>query len=159
MFAWLFGRGRESRFVFRYRDGKKNRSADPVEVERILEAHLGASWRGDLGKLTQPLPLGLIGVEAAEARKKKDEYRVRVMEAVNKAFDVRPYRDGEGLTEVERLSLLNGFILFCIDLVRAARPFASAPSRASPSPESPTPSSGPESSSPEGKSVASGSTS
>lgn len=147
MFGWLFGR-KANRYVFRYRDGTKTRSADPVEVERVLIEHLGEYWRKEVVKLSEPVPVGVVGMDAVEARKVKNDLRVKILTAVNEAFGVKPFKDDAGMTEVERLGLLNGYMLFCIDLVRAASPFAKPRSRASPSPENPPPSSTPASSSP-----------
>lgn len=134
MFSWFmrFIKGHRQRFIFRYWDGTRKRSADPLEIERGLVSLLGDGWREKLEELAKPLPPELIGEEAEQMKKEKEELRSKVLYAIDSAFDVSSYKDGKGLTEVERFGTLAAFNRFCIDLVVLARPFVKQQSRASP---------------------------
>jgi hypothetical protein len=122
------------RFIFHYKDGGRKRSADPVEVERVLIARLGDDWYQKVASLSKPAPAGVVGADMAEVAANKEKTRAVVLAAINEAFDVKPYRDGVGLTEMHRFALLDGFVRFVIDLMELARPFATQSPRASPSP-------------------------
>lgn len=147
MFRWLTGRSDESdRLVFRFKDGNRKRFADPIVVERSLIESLGREWRQTLLDLAKPAPAGLVGEQREEAESKAEALRSQVLRAALKAFDVQPLHEERGrmvgLTEVETFDLLGGFLRFCNDLLRLARPFVSARSRASPIPERPPSASG-----------------
>lgn len=149
MLRWLFGRRIPRRhLIFHYYDGKRKRSADPVTIERALIAVLGNAWRGELESLSAPLPEGVIGLQAQEFEDKKEKTMSKVLYAIDSAFDVQAYKDGVGLTEIERLGLLTQFNLFARDLVELARPFVRRQSRASPGSEPQPTTSGVESTSP-----------
>jgi hypothetical protein len=140
MFGWLFGRDKNTRFIFHFMDGNRKRSVDPITVERTMIAVLGSSWRGELENLGKPIPFGIVGEALEKASDDKEKMLSKVLYAIDAAFDVKSFKDGEGLTELERLGLLTGFNNYCRDLVERARPFVKQPSRASPGPEpSPTP--------------------
>lgn len=134
MFSWFmrYVRRHRNRYVFYYWDGSRNRSADPLEIERGLVVTLGETWRSQLEDLAKPVHPDLIGEEAGIIRKQKEELRSKVLYAIDTAFDVQSYKDGQGMTEIERFGLLTGFNLFCRDLVVLARPFMKRQSRASP---------------------------
>lgn len=159
MFGWftrLFRRDPDrARRVFRYKDGTRKRSADPVAVERALIDRLGPDWWSAVVKLDDPPPLGVVGVAGDEYWATRQADREKVLAAVDAAFGVTAYADNAGttgtptgLTEIERLGLLTGYVLFCSDLVAAARPFVTPQPRASPSGGNPPPSNGAASSSP-----------
>ena len=137
MFRWLFGGSDRERLVFRFRDGRRKRWADPLAVEASLIESLGRDWRQALADMAKPVPQGLVGEQREEAESRSEDLRRRVLTAAHRAFGTEPLsdRDGRmtGLTEVETFDLLGGFLRFCNDLVRLARPFASAQPRASPS--------------------------
>lgn len=150
MFWDRFKNGTRGRNIFAYRDGTRKRSADPVAVEQAFTKELGDDWRACVRRLDRPdVGNGLVGEQAEAAETEWKVNRQKVLGAVDKAFGVHPYTDhgGEapptGLTEVERLGLLAGFLNFCADLIEAARPFAAAQSRASPSTAGPRPSNRP----------------
>lgn len=141
------------------------RSADPIAIEQSLIDSLGEDWRDKVDSLRTPKKqtqiVGAIGDIATNIDANREKLRKDVLAAIDKAFDVHPYigvgwpdPDGyptktpHGLLEPMRLGLIDGYRLFCLDLVRAARPFTSAPSRASPSSDNPTTLSGVVSSSP-----------
>lgn len=138
MFGWiknLFGYGPpRDILIFRYWDGTSHRSADPVEVERVLIRHLGDDWYNAVKKLSAPIPAGVIGIQEEELKSKREEQKQRILTAVDEAFGVHRHQDGRGLTEMYRIALLDGFVKFCLDLMELSRPFESAQSRASPSP-------------------------
>ena len=126
------------RGIFVYRDGTRKRRADPVAVEQAMIDALGEDWRKAVRRLDQPpAPLGVVGEQAQAASAEWEANHRKVMAAIDAAFGVRPLDDEGGLTEVERMGLLTGYLNFCVDLILAARPFANARSRASPSPEPP----------------------
>lgn len=150
-------------YIFKYNDGTMIRSADPIAIEQSLVDSLGEDWRDKVISLRTPkeAPTGAIGDIATNIDANREKLRKDVLAAIDKAFDVHPYvgvgwpdADGNptevahGLLEPMRLGLLTGYNLFCADLIRAARPFSSAPSRASPSSDNPTTLSGVVSSSP-----------
>lgn len=145
------GASDRDRLVFRFRDGTRSRYADPIAVERSLIESLGRDWRAVLRDLSKPVPAGLVGEQREEAEAKVEDLRLRVLRATHAAFGTHPLRDSDGrmtgLTEVEAFDLLGGFLRFCSDLVRLARPFASARSRASPGIASPPSASGSDSTS------------
>ncbi len=157
MFWNWFGLGRSpdwKRCIFRYRDGTRIRRVDPVAVEGVFIKELGEDWRDKIRKMAKPSSLGLVGTQEIEAKENREKLRTEILAAVDKAFGVQPFTDHggakkpEGLTEIERLGLLEGFLYFCADLLELARPFGSAQSRASPSPEPPPSVSGAGSTSP-----------
>lgn len=151
LWNWFgFARGDRGRNIFAYRDGTRKRSADPVAVEAAFVKELGDDWRACVRRLDRPDGRhGLVGEQADAADADWEANRRKVLAAVDAAFGVHPYTDhgGEqaptGLTEVERLGLLAGFLHFCADLIEAARPFPAARSRASPSTAAPRPSNQP----------------
>lgn len=156
MFRWLLGRRDSDRMVFRFKDGTRRRCADPIVVERGLIESLGRDWRSVLMDLARPAPDGLVGEQREEAESRSEELRAKVLKATHRAFGVEPLHEQDGrvvgLTEVECFDLLGGFVRFCNDLVRLARPFASAQSRASPPSAGPPSASGSGSTSPETRS-------
>lgn len=139
MFRWLTGRrdGDENRLIFRYRDGKTKRAADPIAVEQTFVKVLGREWLADLRTLSTPTPRGVMGEQLDEIEQRREKIRQRTLDAVCVAFGVTRFKDegGQitGLTEVELLDLLGGYLRFCNALRELARPFATAQSRASPS--------------------------
>lgn len=152
MFGWLknlFARrtAPPERFLFRYRDGVRTKSCDPLAAERTLAAVLGDDWRGVVRRLNDKPPMGLVGETADEWQAEAAKRRDRVLDAVCRAFSVERYTDPgdappRGLTEVELLGLLTGYTLYCVELVERARPFSTPRSRASPSPAPPNRTSG-----------------
>jgi len=138
MFGWvgrlIRNRSLSDRFIFRYHDGSRKRSADPVEVERVLIRHLGDDWRDKLASLDKKVPFGVIGDELERAKKERDELRRKIVAATDEAFDLKPFKDDVGLVEPMRLGILIGYCRFCIDLVELARPFPKPSSPTSPSP-------------------------
>jgi hypothetical protein len=134
MFSWFkrFVRGHRNRYVFHYWDGSRYRSSDPLEIERGLVLVLGENWRQKLEDNAKPVHPELVGEEADKIRKDKEELRSRILYAIDTSFDVKSYKDGVGMTEIERFGLLTGFNRFCIDLVVMSRPFRKQQSRASP---------------------------
>ncbi len=128
---------RDDPFVFDYHDGSRWRSADPIEVERAMIAVLGDDWRSRVESMGTPINPDAIGEIADKMKADKEKLRSQVLYAIDTAFNVKPYRDGEGMTELKRLSLLVGFNLYCRDLIELARPFVSQQSRASPSTDPP----------------------
>lgn len=156
MFAWLgtlFSRltpkrssPQEERLIFHYLDrenGRRNvkRSVDPIEVERILIDDIGKDWRQQLVANGKPVPAGVIGEDVDKLHGDRRAFEDKLLACIDRAFGVVSYRDGDGLTIVERKGLLEAFLRYCTDLIRLARPFANAQSRASPTPESPQPAS------------------
>lgn len=149
------------RRVFKYRDGARTRSVDPLAVERVMAEVAGTDWREQLRALAAgpAADLGLVGELAASADADRAATRRKLLQAVCAAFGVTEYTDHggtappTGLTETELWELVGGYGRFCADLVRLAAPFASARSRASPSPGSPPPASGPDSTSAAGPSA------
>ena len=141
-------RGRYDPLVFHYNDGRRVRSADPIEIDRIFIAALGEDWRSQVERLAKPLPLELVGEEATAARAERMAQEEKILKAINAAFDVQPYRDGRGLSVTRRYALLAGYNAFCRDIIELARPFVRRQSRASPGPAAPAPANGPGSISP-----------
>lgn len=152
-------------YIFKYNDGTMIRSADPIAIEQSLIDSLGEDWRDKVISLRAPKQqtqvVGAIGDIATNMDANREQLRKDVLAAIDRAFDVHPYvgvgwpdmegqptETAHGLLEPMRLGLLTGYNLFCADLIRAARPFSSAPSRASPSSDNPTPPNGVASSSP-----------
>lgn len=136
------------RFIFHYHDGTNLRTADPVAIEQSLVDSLGEDWRERVDSLSKPpeKPVGAIGDIASDINTKREELRKDVLAAIDRAFNVHAYvgigwpdeegyptTTAHGLSDSMRFGLLTGFRLFCIDLIRASRPFSNAQSRASPS--------------------------
>lgn len=121
-------------FVFWFRDGRRRRAADPLEVDRVLVARLGDEWWVRVKEMTAPVPPGLVGEAEDRARADREKTRVEVLAAIDAAFGVSPLADGRGMSEVARLALLDGYCRFCALLMDMSRPFGTARSRASPSP-------------------------
>lgn len=154
--SYVVGRSNpQDPYIFHYHDGTRKRSADPTAIEQTLIEYLGEDWRETLKELDKPIPYGAIGAQMDDCKEKRGKLYKDVLAAIDAAFKVHPYTDNDGLAspsgliEGFREGLLKGYIRFCLDLVRLARPFANAQSRASPSPVSPPPPSGQASSSPE----------
>ncbi len=144
--GWLTRRFRKSeatqtRLIFRYKDGERERAVDPIDVEKVFAATFGDEWRDVLGQAATPIPPGIIGTQADEMRRQQQELDDKVLAAVNVAFDVKAFTDRggpdgrteEGLSDTERRGILAGYLRFCNDLLNVAYPFSFARSRASPS--------------------------
>ena len=158
MFGWvkrLFGGRRGDPLIFHYWDGTHRRTADPAVIEAVMESKLGSEWRRAYQEWQKPLPYGAIGEDADKAKAGKAAKEVEILEAINAAFDVEDYvgeKDGvpaRGLTRAKRFGLLDGFNLYCLDLIGLARPFPKPRSRASPGAAPPPPPSTPASFFPE----------
>ena len=145
-----FGMGkRDDRLLFSFNEGKRRRYVDPIKVEQTLIEHLGDPWYSFVNDMQKPVPKGLVGIRKDEVKKQRRTDRLKVLLAINKAFNVSDFNeDGigpgipSGLTELERFALLEAFANFCIVAMEEARPFVNAQSRASPSPPAPPASSG-----------------
>lgn len=151
LLQWLGFSSRKNpndRFIFHYYDGTNSRTADPLAIEQSLIDILGEDWRTKVDSLHKPevKPIGAIGDIASDMSDRRDQLRKEILAAIDKAFDVHAYvgigwadeqgfptKVAHGLSDVARMGLLNGFRLFCIDLIRASRPFSNVQSRASPS--------------------------
>lgn len=166
LIRWLLGlgprRNPQAPYVFPYHDGTHNRSADIVVIEQSLRDSLGEDWRDTVSKLNAPVPAGAIGGVLDKIREDRRKHRAEILAAVDKAFDVHEYRhpkgeEPSGLVDDFRIGLLTGYMLFCIDLMRIARPFVIAQSRASPTSENQPQPSEPESTSVETSSSLAGS--
>lgn len=149
-------------YIFHYYDGTRKRSADPIAIELSLIESLGEDWQDQVTSLSKPIPFGAVGEAAEKLKTNRETLRKRVLNAIDVAFDVCAYSDNGGqgkafgLIDPMRFGLLNGYLLFCVDLVRLSRPFGNAQSRASPIPESQPMLSGQDSTSPEKVSVSDG---
>lgn len=126
-------------YIFHYRDGTRKRSADPIAIEISLRDSLGKDWLDKVAKLHAPVPLGAVGISGEEVEANREKLRTEVLDAIDKAFGVHGYidfggtRKPEGMIEVARFGLLNGYIRFATLLIKGSRPFAKLRSRDSPS--------------------------
>lgn len=141
MFGWILRRFRSKRVarlraVFHYLDDKRERSADPLEIERAIVLLMGEDWRDKLASLSKPITPGVIGEDASNMREDREKLRSQFLYAIDTAFDVQGYRDGVGMTESERLGLLAGYNKYLLNLIVEARNFRNARPRESPSPVS-----------------------
>lgn len=147
MFQWLkklFRRqDKRSPYIFHYKDGTTERSADPLAIEAVFIVKLGKKWREKLVEAGKPVPQGAIGGDAETIAAEREKLDKEILAAIDAAFDVHEYRDGKqsgtgkpsGLLEVQRRGLLNGYIQYCNGLREIARPFGNSQSRDAPPPE------------------------
>ena len=121
MFKWLFSwfakkeehhfyRPKE-RFIYRYWDGAKEVSADPLVLYKKVMA---CSHE--------------IAIDSKVAlSESKDALKAHnsLLDNIRKIFGVKEYKDGEGgLTEVETDDLLNDFLLYADNVKKNSSPFA-----------------------------------
>jgi hypothetical protein len=97
----------KQRLIFTYFDGVQTCSGDPLVLQRNLLAFPELSLEDDLKLMDAKLP---------QLKKEADEARKRVLDAVRHTFGIRPYREGEGLTELECFDLLYQFGAYLNDL-------------------------------------------
>lgn len=140
-FLWRLFK-RHDPFVFRFHDGERRRAVDPIVVEQVLTEKLGSDWLSKIDEVTKPMPDGLIGEEVIQWQAQRKELQDKILDAIDAAFEVKPFKDGKGLTVAKRCGILAGFNRFCMDLVTLARPFAKPQSRDSPGPDNPPTASG-----------------
>lgn len=93
---WLW---RRHRAIFRYRDGRKIRSIDPIAVALALHAH------------PRFLPTHL-----AEAAGGDAEAMETVAQAACDVFGVAPFNGQSGLTIAELIELMLAFDVYCLAL-------------------------------------------
>jgi hypothetical protein len=122
----------DKRLIFRFFDGTRNRAVDPIAVERILVHYLTDDWRKTVASLDDTPPMELVGSESDKFWLDREQLRQKVYQVICAAFDVKPFRDDVGLTEIELRALLDGYAAFCNDLLVLASPFVNVQSRASP---------------------------
>lgn len=135
------------RLIFRYRNGRQKMSADPVVLERGLVAAFGDEWWEPLLHLEDDPPVGLMGIQFDDWKRKQEGANRLVIETVSKVFriPILQYHEGEGpeegMTETQLKGVLVGFIRYCDDLITLARPFVKPRPMDSPAlPSRPTPS-------------------
>lgn len=102
MRAWWRNRGRA---IFRFWDGERKRSIDPMVVYRRLNDHPRFDWDSD------PKLFENIGDERPLIRQAAENAIQKCVEATRDAFEVRAFDGigGGGLTEVETMSLFESF--------------------------------------------------
>ena len=133
---WIIRRKPDRRMIFHFRTWDGEHSADPMEIERGLIHYLGDDWSKKLSSLNDKPPFGIIGTELGKFWAEREATRQKILATVDMLFRTKPFRDNEGDTEIERLAILEGYRLFCLHLVEAARPFGNVPSRDVPPPPS-----------------------
>lgn len=136
MFAWLkrrlSRRGQSRRLIFSYRAGGKRRAADPIIVQRVLEANGSSEWRtlfGVVNALAKPPSEAeasmLTTPESWQERsKRRDAAIFELAKLSREAFGLPGLTtDGEGVTEAEAIDVLSQFIEYIGGLAEKARPF------------------------------------
>jgi hypothetical protein len=113
---------KKDRCIFRYFDGCKMTTGDPLVIQRALLSYADLNLEADLKLMDAKLPQ--LQSEATTARD-------RVLAAVRSAFQVQPYADGKGLTELECFELLGTFGKFLTELKKN---FTSLPTSLKPTP-------------------------
>lgn len=109
------------RAIFRYWDGSRMRSIDPMIPYRILDSHETFDWE------THPL---LIDPDD-DSPKPDIKLSVEAMEitadAVRTAFEIPKYDNGRGLTEGELIDVLTVFTVWMTALKKNIRPLPISP--------------------------------
>ena len=144
MFLRLFRRApadrRPAGTVFRYHDGTRERSADPVAAWYALDDAAGRDkWQELLRAVAQelpPVPPGQDPAKFAKVHKAAESARraatVELADAVCRAFGVAPLApDGTGLTLTERVALAASYLEFMGGLAGLAKahPTTASPAR------------------------------
>jgi hypothetical protein len=111
----------DKRLIFRFWDGQRKRAADPIAVERVLVHYLTDDWRGKVISLSDKPPVGMMGEQLKKFWKDKEELRLLIYRVIGAAFNVKPFKDDEGLTDIEMRALIDGYVRFCNDLLELAR--------------------------------------
>lgn len=115
---WMQNRHRA---IFRYWDGSRLRSIDPMVAYRALDSHNEFDWEThpllidppeDAPKLNIKLSVEAMGITA---------------DAVRTAFDIPQYKNGRGLTEGELVNLLTVFTEWMTALKKNTRPMPISP--------------------------------
>ncbi len=124
----------QSRHVFTYHDGTRQRRADPLAAVAALEATdpKFAEHLAELDAKEKPdvaLPPGVVADEVQAGRK---EAVAKLLEATRAAFGLKPLDDTGGLTEAETMGVLAAFIFWMAKAAEDARPFENSQPRASP---------------------------
>lgn len=95
---WRRERSIRSRAIFRFHDGEKERSVDPLAIFRALRSLPDFDWETDAK-----------GVERGD-----DDSIVRTLAAIRQTFGVKPFDADKltGLTDGETLNLLSEFVWY-----------------------------------------------
>ena len=109
---------RRERVIYRYWDGTREVSADPIQLQRDLNAFPGLNLEADLAVMNISPERQM---ENPKIGKDADASAVKIAAAVRHAFHVEPYQDlgngkSKGLTETEVIELLANFGAFIGDL-------------------------------------------
>lgn len=122
------------REIFSYRDGTRQRWADPLVIQRELDKQGGPNWSAL--SLVVTVPAGeMFSKMPAEAQvqavKESNEATDELAKLARAVFGCQALSDAngkpEGLTDSECLMLLARFIAFLADLEAAARPLSRSP--------------------------------
>lgn len=136
MFGWVrrFRSRDRGRAVFRFRDGRRAVSVDPiavyVELQRLTNGQLAALCRA----VEAEPPPGAVGETLERLQQSRFDATVRLADVVCRAFGVQPYADGRGMTIPERIALATSYMHYMAALKDAARPFSDGPSPTADSP-------------------------
>lgn len=148
VFGWPRRRRRE---IFVYGDGARRRRADPLEVEKVLDA--GGDWHALLDAAVGPdVPDGFAPPEMLRGLEgKRREATEELIGLSRRAFGLAEFdpETGRGLTGFEALGVLTSFVDYVAGLAAAADPLSGSPpsgaarthpgSPPSSSPDSPAP--------------------
>lgn len=128
---WPFRKPPHVRGLFAYRDGRRKRLGDPMEIDARLRMHGGDEWSDLLAVLSAaetPLPGGTRFARIVAAQR---EDAIRALAALSrKAFDLVPLTDdGRGLSTAEALNVLAAYLSFLASLKERWGPLPNLPAR------------------------------
>lgn len=126
MFGWLRNLlfRRDERELFRYWDGQKQRSIDPVASYRAIWSDPECNLLTDATTARNPIkPDGAAFYPISEVYAAED----RLREMTRRIFGVKEWsEDQPGLTVDETDALLNSFLAYCADLKKKRNPLPTA---------------------------------
>ena len=114
MFNWIRRRRhKRRRELFKYFDGKRQRSIDPMRAYRALMGDPEFDWE------THPVEMDNLDSEDEFARKMASDASDATLKAIRDVFDVREWDDRTetGLTEADTVAILIDFVAY-LDAVK-----------------------------------------
>ena len=122
----MFGLFKSREGVFKFYDGTRWRSADPIRVHRLILDHGGKEWESwveGVDQLKDPNPKFPLTESIRESRQKAGLEAVRnVADLSRKVFAVAQVDDG-GLTDAECVKLFGDFLLYAARIAEEYRSF------------------------------------
>lgn len=122
------------RGIFRFWDGKKVRSVDPMATDARLQKHGGKDW-SELLATINAADNAIVkpgGALAAEVERSRHEAVEKLVQLVRDAFSIADVENG-GLSSSECVEVMARYLAFIVAVKERFHPLPSSPARLAPS--------------------------